>query len=239
MIPEKFKNIKSILVSVIQDGSRSKHINECIDICSDIALVQYRKNIFKDELFQKEGYDEKEMKYDLIADIFENRGGYYFQINKFFSGVINNIDKVNEEEIIAKFTVLVRAHVHQRITEIRESYGEFYFKVKKAIEMFISRNKDGFSEIVFRDQMYVYVCSISEIDLDVPQITEDIFLIELYNNEFKTYSIPEVMRKAFDFINLQNDNCKAVEKTLLLNYVSKFYKKRFKDNISRNVEYFK
>ena len=239
MIPRKFKNIKPILVSVIQDGSRSKHINECIDICSDIALVQYRKNIFKDELFKKEGYDEKEMTYDLIADIFENREGYYFQINKFFSGVINNIDKVKEEEIIAKFIVLVRSHVQQRVSEIRESYGELYFKVKKAIEIFISRNKDGFNEIVFRDRIYIYNCSESEINFDLPQIAEDIFLNELYNNEFKTYSIPEVIRKAFDFMNLQNENCKAVEKTLLLNYISKFYKKRFKDNISRNVEYFK
>lgn len=238
MIPQKFENIKSILVSIIKGGSQSKHINECIDICSDIALVQYRKNIFKDELFQKEGYDEKEMTYDLIADIFENRGGYYFQINKFFSGVINNIDKVNEEEIIAKFVVLVRSHVHQRISEIRESYGELYFKVKKAIEIFISRNKDGFSGIVFRDQMYIYNNSEAEINFDLPQITESIFLNELYNNEFKTYSIPEVIRKAFDFMNLQNESCKAVEKTLLLNYISKFYKKRFKDNISRNVEYF-
>ena len=239
LIPQKFKNIKSILFSIIKDGSKSKHINEFMDICIDIAIVQYRRNKFKNEIINKECYNEKEIAYDLIADIFENRGGYYFQINKFFTEVNNNIDKVNEEEIIAKFVVLVRSHVRQRITDIRESYGEFYFKVKKAIEIFISRNKDGFNETVFRDQIYIYNSSEAEINFELPQITERIFLNELYNNDFKTYSIPEVIRKAFDFMNLQNDCCKAVEKTLLLNYISKFYKRRLKDNLSRNVEYLK
>lgn len=92
---------------------------------------------------------------------------------------------------------------------------------------------------MFRDIVYIYLCAESEIDFDLPQIPDNIFLNELFNNKFETYSIPEVLRKAFDFMKLQNEYCKAVEKTLLLNYISKFYKKRFKDNISINVEYFK
>ena len=236
MIPHKFKNIKSILASIIKDGSQSKCINEFVNICSDIALVQYRKSIYKDELFQKERYDDKEMTYDLIADIFENRRGYYFQINKFFSGVMNNIDKVNDEEIIAKLVVLIRSNVNQRITEIRENYGEPFFKIKKAFESFIARNKEGLKEIVFRDTIYISKCAESEIDFDLPQVPETIILNEVFNNKLKTFQIPEVVRKIFSFLNSQTEFCKTVLKTELLNTLSKFYKKRLKDNL-KIVEY--
>lgn len=137
MIPQKFKNIKLILASIINDGSKSKHINEFVNICSDIALIHYRKSIYKDELFQKECYNEKVMTYDLIADIFENRGGCYVQINNFFKGIMKKNNNIPDEVIIAKIVVLVRSTVNQRISEIRENYGEPYFKIKKAFESFV------------------------------------------------------------------------------------------------------
>lgn len=239
MILPKFKNIKHLLFSVIKNGSKSICINEFVDICRDIALIQFRRSKYKEEVFKRECYDEKIIAYDLIADIFENRGGYYFQINDFFSEILTNIDKTNEEEIVAKLVVFVRSKVHQRITEIRTSYGEIYFKVKKAFESFISRNKEGFEELIFRDKIYIHNCQESEIDFDLPQIIESIFLNELFNNEFKTFSIPEVIRKAFIFVNAQDEYNKAVEKIELLNFISKFYKKRLKDNLLLNVEYLK
>ena len=239
MILPKFENIKSILSSVLEKGSSSDCVNELIDVCEYIALKHFRRSKFKEEVLRKEGCGEERIAKNLIGDIFENREGFYFQINKYFEGIIKRIDNITHEEIIAKFVVLVRSNVNQRITEIRENHGEPFFKIKKAFESFISRNKEGFEELIFRDKIYIHNCQESEIDFDLPQITESIFLNELFDNEFKTFSIPEVIRKAFIFVDVQDEYNKAVDKIELLNFISKFYKKRLKDNLLLNVEYLK
>ena len=236
MIPQKFENIKSILDSIINGGNQSKHINEFVNICSDIALVQYRKSRYKDELFKKEKYDERELSYDLIADIFENKDGNYKQIKKYFNETMKRIESITDEEIIAKIVVLVRSTVNQRISEIRENYGEPFFKIKKAFETFISRNKEGLKEIVFRDIIYISKCAESKIDLDLPQVPESLILNEVFNCKIKTYQIPEVVRTIFSFLNSQEEYCKAIVKTELLNSLTRFYKKRLKDNL-KIVEY--
>lgn len=233
---QKFENIKQLLFSVIKNGSKSIYANEFVDICRDIALVQFRKNKYKEEVFKRECYDKKEIAYDLIADIFENREGYYFQINNFFDEIVKRINKTSKEEIIAKLVILVRSNVNQRISEIRKDYGEPYFKIKKAFDSFMKRNKESFREVVFRDIIFVYNCPDSEVDFYLQQINESIIINEIFNNKFKTYSIPEVVRNAFKFLNSQDEYCKAVIKTELLNIISKFYKIRLKDNL-KIVEY--
>jgi hypothetical protein len=234
---QKFDNIKSQILSVLEYGNKSDSINDFIYACKSIAFSYLKTNKFSKELLCKEQITEEELSSDVIADLFAEKDGKYYLVNNYFEK--DSFTKLTEEEIIAMLIVLVRSRAQQRISEIREEQGEIYYKIKKSIDSYLIRNKEEYNLVIFRDKQYIFQKIYEKIELDCQQIPEDELLNELFSKKMKNYSIPEVMRNIIEITGTQNQYCLAIEKVHCINLITQFYKKRLKDEISlRNADYF-
>jgi hypothetical protein len=222
-------NLKSLLNSVLVEGKSSPLLEEFINYCIKISLSYFRNSHFRKFIIEKTGLNEKDLAVDFIAELFKEKDGYYFQFNNFFTPFRENIENTDDDIIKSKLISLVCSSTNQRITELREDLGENYFKIKKAFDLAIKRNDSEFIKCIYRNQIFIHNSYTGEINFDESLIPKDILLFELHGSEFKSRSIPEVIRAALKITEKQNEYCKAIEFTYLMQTISEFYKNRLTD----------
>ncbi len=231
------ENFSSILRDILEKGNKSIYLNDFISICCKISLQYLRKSCFHKNILRKEGIDEEKIALDLISDLFETNGDKFCILNRHFNKKITEIDNFTDEYAFASLVVLIRSRINQRISEIREDYGEIYFKIKKNYESFISRNHNEISETVFRDIFYVHSISQTDLRLDKEFLSQEILLDVLFGEKFKTHSIPELVRKTINFASARTEYSAAIPVTVLLNSLKLYYENRLKDEIIKNADY--
>ncbi len=120
--------MKSIIQSVIEEGNHSKSLNEFIKFCHRIATTTINISRYKNFLLEKSGLSVNDLAYDSIADLFICEKGKYIFLDSYFKNILYC---KTEDEILSKLYALVISRTNQRIVELREEYGELYFKIKK------------------------------------------------------------------------------------------------------------
>ena len=231
------ENFSSILRDVLEKGNRSIYSDGFITICSEISLRYLRKSCFYKSILRKEGINEEKIALDLISDLFETHGDKFCILNRHFNKKITEIENFTDEYAFASLVVLIRSRINQRISEIREDYGEIYFKIKKNYESFVSRNHDEISETVFRDVSYVHSISQTDLRLDKEFMSQEILLDVLFGEKFKTHSIPELVRKTINFASAHTEYSAAIPVIALLNSLKLYYESRLKDELIKNADY--
>lgn len=179
----------------------------------------------------KTGLCDKDLAIDYIADLFKEKNGYYYQFNHFFYKDRINLKSTNPDILKSKLLSLVCALVNQRITESREDFGESYFKVKKAIDIALDRNKGEFIRCIFRNEFYIHNSFSEKVNFKKLYIPNETLLFELHGCEFKTRSIPEVIRKCLNMVENQKFYCKAIEYSKLTQCISEYYKQRLSEYV--------
>ncbi len=132
--------MKEIIESVITEGAKSKRINDLINFCHKIAVTTLKISKYINFITEKSGLSISDLAYDVIADIFIVDNNRYLIIDNNFSDLIRE-KNIKGEVITSKIYALVISRTNQKIVELREEYGELYFKIKRAIFLHISRNK--------------------------------------------------------------------------------------------------
>ena len=80
--------VKNILLPVLSDGENSTMVNRLSQICINLAIATLcsgKNRFFQYELIPRVGGSLKDLAIDCIADLFENRGGKYIHLNKYFN----------------------------------------------------------------------------------------------------------------------------------------------------------
>ncbi|MFA5404933.1 MAG: hypothetical protein WC358_08370 [Ignavibacteria bacterium] len=231
-------NIKTLLLSILKNGVDSDCIDEFVYLCKSISFSYLKTNKYSKEILGKEKITVDELSLDIVAELFAVKDGMYFSIKNYFDKI--QIEKLQNEEIMAMLVVLVRSRGQQRISEIREEQGEIYYKIKKSFDSYLHRNRDDIDVKIFRDKEYIFAKGIKVFDFSIPMMPEDELLNELFARDFKNFMIPEVSRFIIEIVCTQNQFCQALEKTYFINILSQFYKRRLKDEIYyKNADYFK
>lgn len=222
-------NLNEIIVSILCKGEKSPHLKSFVELCASMALTCYYQSRFNNKTDIFSGCSINDIAFDLIADLFSCEGGKFVQIEKYFSAV----DFINaEEEILkSKLSALVFNRTRQRITRIRIESGEIFFNVEKNVNEEIKRHPEFYYQKIHEGKVYVFTCDSEKVNLTKNNYTKEILLDELFCGKYKTYSTPEVMKFLFEFLNDQNEYCKAIEKVYLISVVTDFYKKRKDERI--------
>lgn len=226
----KYDNIAKVLYSVLSDGERSVHLNSFVKTCTNITVLYLKKSVFVNDLLNKSGSTLNQLAIDFLADLFENKDGKFLILRKFFNDFLKNEGDAKDEEIMSRLVVLIRSNSNQMISEMREQHGEIYFKIKKAFNIYLGREKK-IKEVIFRDKSYFYTCRANEVNFCFPLITYDDMLDNLTLSLIDNESIPELIKICFDNLNNSNLYCKAIEKGTFLNVITEFYKIRLKEHI--------
>lgn len=221
--------INTVLHSVLAEGKRSRYLHKFIGVCQKISIINLINSKYRDFLLKKTGCRLEDIALDLIADLFEERNGKFYQLNLYFRDIISDIKTLPEDIVHSKLVTLVRSGANQKISDIRQDFGECYFRVKKAVNICLTRKSNYFKKKVLNDSTYIYHFKEKEPELHKEEIPQDILLPELFKCKFKTYQIPEVMTNIYTIVNEQDEYSKALELNSLTNYVVGFYKRRLDD----------
>lgn len=234
----KVSDINDIIKSVISKGSNSHHLNDFIKMCLNLSLATLRRNIYRESVLSKTGLSERDFAFDAIADIFKNTDGKYKYLENHFSDVMSSIDNLPPEVIQAKLNALIVSRTNQRITEIREEFGEIYFRVKRAIHLHISRHKN-IKSTHFCGVQYFYICDDDELNEEHNEITQELILDKLNSVYHKKLSVSTIVDFVINFVNSQNEILRAISDNLLCQSVTEFYNLRKKDYLIEleNVHY--
>jgi hypothetical protein len=232
--------MKNIVKSIMHTGKDSPHLKHFIDTCINLSISAIYRSKYKDYILHKLGISIKDLASDLVADLFKSTEGKYLYINNHFDDIIDKIDDTPEEIIKAKLSTLIISRTNQGITEMREEFGEIYFRVKRAVYLHISRHKEEFKKIIYKGNTYIFNCPEGKINLDLEQIPLRTMLDFMYASNHKKYSVTTITDKIFGILNNQADYCKAIHDVLLYQIISEFFNLRMKDFISvpENVHYY-
>ena len=222
--------LRLVLKSVIEKGKHSPAIEEFINLCINYSYVYYRNSRYRNLIKEKTGLCDKDLAIDFIADLFKEQNGHYYQFNNFFKGTNNHLDELDEDEIKSKLLSLICTSTNQRISELREEFGESYFKVKKAVDIALERNRNEFKKCIYRNEFYIHNSRAGKIYFNKSPMPRESILLELHGSKYRTRGIPEVMRTLLNKIEEQEFYCKAIENKQLIQCISEFYKQRLKDN---------
>jgi hypothetical protein len=229
---ENYKvRLNDVLESVLTQGNSSSRLNDFIQTCLRISCAYFKASRFKEFVRAKTGCSDIDLAYDFIADLFEENDGIYFRINSFFRNSNGNVIDMPEDMVKAKLASLVCSATNQRISEIREDFGENYFKIKKAVDICLERNGHDFKKIVHRNILYVQNSLTTKVNFSLSPFPPAILLENLHGLNFRTRNIPEVLRGLFSLVDNQEEYCKALEFTRMVNYVVDYFKQRFNDFI--------
>ena len=231
--------MKNIVYSILSLGVDSPHLNQFVEICTNLSIPVLNRSKFKEYILFKTGLSIKDLSRDLIADLFKVNNGKYIYIDNHFEDILENYKEIPAETIKAKLSTLVISRTNQGITEIRESFGEIYFRIKRSIYLHLTRHKEDFGKIIFKGNTYIFKCSEKEVKFDLEQIPVLTMLDYMYASNHKKYSITSITDYVFGILNGQNDYCKALMDTNLYNIVAEFFNSRMQDYISlpENVHY--
>lgn len=158
---------------------------------------------------------------------------------KFIDSCLKNlIESKTEEEILSKLYALVIARTNQRIIEIREEYGGLYFKIKKAIQLYLNRCR-GFKKVFYKSTCYIHSCDIKKLNPRLKEIPVEELLQLLFTLKFKKLSVASITNKTLELIDSQKKYLPAISEINLYLVISEFYKCRLKDHLKglENVHY--
>jgi len=221
--------INLVLDSVLKQGKRSRHLTRFIKMCQKISIINLINSKYRDFLLKKTGCRLEDIALDLIADLFEEREGKFYQLNLYFTDILDTVKKIPEDVLHSKLVTLVRSGANQKISDIRQDFGECYFRVKKAVNICLTRKAQKFKKKVVNDSTYIYHSEEKDPDLSKLEYPQEQLLPELFKCKFKTYQVPEVMNNIYSIVNEQDEYSKALELNTLTNCVVGFYKRRLDD----------
>ena len=223
--------LSDVLDSVLNTGNSTPNLNNFIQTCLRISYAYFKASRFKEFIRAKTGCSDIDLAYDFIADLFEEKDGLYFRINSFFKNSNGQVKNLPEDMVKAKLASLVCSATNQRISEIREDFGENYFKIKKAVDICLERNGHSFKRIIYRNVLYIHNSISTKVNFSLTPFPPSLLLESLHGLNFRTRNIPEVLRGMFGIIDSQEEYCKAVEFTKMVNHVVDYFKQRFNDYI--------
>ncbi len=175
---------------------------------------------------------------DCIDPLFETSNGHFVQIESYFHRKTgDSISDLHEDIVKTMLAVLVVAKTNQELSHLREDFGEIYFKVRKALSVFISRSASEFPQIFFEGEKYI-ISGNKSAALTVSLIDpgDEIFR-ELHKVKYNTRRIPEIVRMIFTIASGQYGANIRIRYDDLLCIVNDFYKNRLEYYHSGIVEY--
>ena len=234
-------NTKEYLLSVLTEGNESMFVEKLFNILVKFAtgyILAKIEPINRQKIQDEHGFETTEdIAIDCIAELFEVRAGYYYQLNDFFkenkvsfNGEVLNLSEAPEELLISKLRSLISCVTGQRLYELNFPY---YVKKRKSLYVTVDRNKN-FKKFYSEDLLYLHTCSKGEIKLDMEQVTQEILLDYLYQVNLAYPSTPKVLEEIFKFIDSQTIYCKAIDFNLLVKILVNFDEERFKGWIASN-----
>ncbi|MCX7833501.1 MAG: hypothetical protein N2490_04750 [Ignavibacteria bacterium] len=227
--------MKDVIISVIKEGERSHKLSELIDFCQKIAVTTINVSKYRNFIIEKSGLSINDLAIDVIADLFACEKGKY----KFIDSCLKRIiDSKSEDEILAKLYALVIARTNQRIVELREECGELYFKIKKAVKLFLNRCND-YKKVFYKSTCYIYSCELSKLNPRLKEIPIEELLQLLFSLKFEKLSVASITSKALEIVNSQKKYLRAISEFNLYFVISEFYKCRLRDHLKdmENVHY--
>jgi len=229
--------MKDIIESVISEGIKSKRINDLVNFCHKIAVTTLKISKYSGFISEKSGLSISDLAYDVIADIFIVENNRYLVIDNNFSDLIRE-KTIKSEVITSKIYALVISRTNQKIVELREEYGELYFKIKRAVFLHISRNKN-FKKFLYKSHCFIHTCNIKGLKENFLEFPEEELLEHLFARNTKKFSVSSTVNSVFEIINSQNKYAKVLSEVKLYFVISEFYKKRYESYLSdlKNVHY--
>jgi len=223
--------MRDIIISILVFGKNSPTLKSFIDLCINLSIASINVSKYRDYVLQKTGLSVKDLAYDCISDLFRETDGKYNYFNNYFSDIDYNSDNIPEEICKAKLASIVISRTNQRITEIREEFGEIYFRVKRAGYLHFSRNKTHYKRFIINEEDYIYSCNKIEINF-LKNSIPDVELLGLLNSHnHSKYSVSKIIDFVFNEINKQRNYRKALKETEIYRLIADFYKSRMADHL--------
>ncbi|MHB8579053.1 MAG: hypothetical protein ACYDA4_04225 [Ignavibacteriaceae bacterium] len=233
--------IKRVLLHVLNSQIDHQESQSFCEICRNfsIATICLNKNrLIKKEILLNLDCTLEELAYDCIADLMERRDGKFIHIINYFNKKFpNGIENVHHDILTAHLATLVKSKTSQQISEIRESLGDHYFKIKKALSTFLTRKCDKYAVLIIDGIKYISLNHLCEYNFNLPQINENELLSKLLFFNFKNYNLATIAPKIFEMLQNQDEYCKAIREKFLLEILKEFYQIKQNDFLRKNVEY--
>lgn len=230
--------IKEEVISIIEEGINSKHINSFISHCIKIAKAYLFSKVNKtkrDRLNEEHGFsNDTDLALDCIADLFETRDGFYYQINDFFKFGNFKLKESQPEEIFAKLRCLIWSSISNRIYEIS---NPFYTKIRKAVNICFDRNP---SYKKFYSGEKIFLSHRTDINTELPCIPAEKITELLLEKDTTDHSIPKLVEIIFKHLDLQNEYSNYIELNDLVCGIVAYHNKRIinhlnEEEISQNL----
>lgn len=226
--------MKELIKSVLSTGSASPHFREFYSICIKMSLSNLcitKNKMLSNEMREKLGMTLHDLAEDCISDLFETEENLFVQINNYFHKILgSNLEQAHNDEIKAYLAILIKSKTNQQLSELREASGDIYFKIRKAVTVYLARNKSAYKKIQSNGSLFFYNCNQGELNFDLPEIDPDFLLQELYEMKFRNCQVPEIVRAIFEITNKQIKYSRAICYNNLLKILKLFYISRFNDH---------
>ena len=223
------------IISILKLGINSPLLNSFIEICCNLSKSAINNSKYKEYVLQKTGVSLKDLAYDCIADLFKQTDEKYLYINNYYKDIINNLENIHEDVLKAKLSAIVISRTNQRITEIREEFGEVYFKIKRAAHLHLNRHTDSYKKMIYEEKTFFFNCDEKDIGFNKPPVPGNFILESLYLEKNKKYSVSKIVDLVFEKLNLEQEYNKAISEIDLFRIIADFYKLR-KDDYLLNFE---
>lgn len=221
--------MKDVVISIITHGKNSPLLNDFINICVNLSHSAINISKYREYVLNKTGLSVRDLAWDSVADLFKDTDEHYYYINSQFEDLNSKLENTPEEIFKARLSALIISRTKQRITEIREEFGEIYFKVKRAVYLHFKRHRNVFKSIIYNECTYIYTCPKKELNLNKQEISDEVIMDILNSTNHTKYSVTKIINFIFENLNLRNDYIKAVVDTKLYKITAEFYKLRMAD----------
>jgi len=223
-----------MLNSIITEGRFSCFLKEFILLCLKYALAALNRNYSKEAVLNLTGLSPNDIAYDIIADLFEqDENGKFPVLVKYYKNS-DNLSELTEDEIKAKMYALIISRTNQRLSEMKEECGEIFFKVRKAVRIYIQRNNEKYKCIIYNETEYVYTCDRKTMNMDKQIMPCELLLNSIYAFDYRNYQIPVILESLFAVLNRQAEFAKTTEKNTLFKVITDFYKQRLINHVSES-----
>jgi hypothetical protein len=240
--------IKNVLLSVLSEGEKSHLVNELYRICVNFAIASLsagKNRFFQYEIIQRAGGSLRDLATDCIADLFENRGGKYFHLNKYFDKYFpSGIDGVHPDKITASLATLIKSATSQRISELRQNFDEIFFDIKKSLETYIKRNSHLYEKYSINGNMYLQTKNSHKPDFTLPAIDKDLLVSKILELKLSKHNIAVLIPHVFLIMDAEEDICKTIKENYLIECLKDYYIIKINNSLENlicpydvNVEY--
>ncbi len=235
------QKIKECLISVISTGERSPKLKQFHELCkqfSKACLCLNNNRMIRDELLKKMDYSLDDLAYDCIDELFRTENNKFIELENYFNKKISgNIEEVHPDKISALFGALIKSKTNQQLSELREKFGDIYFKIRKAISTEIKRKNKVYVEIYSEGKKFIGLNHNTDLCMHLPDISKNWLLPKMFEIKLKKYEVTKMLFETLQIINSQNEYSKRIEDKMLFEILKDFYNSKINDVIEKNVEY--